>query len=304
MMKPIAHVTVGLLLVVLGSGCEGAKIVTAGTTDKLAMDLAGTGEQLLRRGQIDLCRRFPMADGTAIDVWTVRAETNTGGAVVVLHGDGQSKANYLGMGRELARKGYDVVLIDLRCHGRSGGKYITCGAREKRDVQAVVDALAAEKNITPEPLYVFGVNFGGATAIQYAAIEPKVRGVVAVAPWKDTVSKARRDLGLLISDEQFAVKLDEAGKLADFDPKATSAVLDAATLTCPVYLIHGLLDAVVPVADSQAIYDALTGPRKLKIILPGSPEYLVMIASLDAWYAEQVDLLAKGELEMDEPKKE
>jgi len=45
-------------------------------------------------------------------------------ASVLLHGEEQCKANYLGMGKNLAKMGYDVVLIDLRSHGKSTGKYV------------------------------------------------------------------------------------------------------------------------------------------------------------------------------------
>jgi pimeloyl-ACP methyl ester carboxylesterase len=216
--------------------------------------------------------------------------------MVVLHGLGESKANYFTVGTNLAKKGYDVVLIDLRMHGRSTGKYITCGAREKQDVKTIVDTLAKEGKITPAPLYVCGVSFGGATGIQYAAIEPKVRGVLAVAAWKDTVSKAQRDLGLLAGKEKLEDALEEAGKLGDFDPMTTSALLDIPKVKGDVYLIHGLLDlSGVPVEDSQALFNAAKDPKRLHIITPG-PEQVALMLIWEQWLSDQADMVAKGKI--------
>ncbi len=303
-MKRIAFFMIAVLFSGLCVGCSSSKIVEAGTWDKVAMALTDNADELIKRKTIDLHRVFVMADETDIDVWVINAKEKKGakphGTAILLHGLSEYKAKYLGVGKNLAKMGYDVVLIDLRCHGRSGGKYITCGAKEKQDVKTVVDTLIAEKKIIPKPLYVFGVTFGGATGIQYAAIEPNVRGVVAIAPWKDTVSKARRDVGLLMSKEDFEKVLDEAARVADFNPRTTSAVIDAAKLDCPVYLIHGMFDWVVPLSDSQAILEALPGPKKLKIIPPG-PEQVAVGIGWETWVPEQIEKVVKGKIQKSPP---
>jgi dienelactone hydrolase len=302
-MKRIISLVGACLLLAAGLGCEGKRIVTGGTSgpNKITMELTGTGEQLVARKKIDLSRSFTMPDETVIDAWVVKARTGRDvpkplGTMVVLHGLGESKANYLTVGENLSKKGYDVLLIDLRMHGRSTGKYITCGAKEKRDVKAVVDALAKDGRITAEPLYVCGVSFGGATGIQYAAIEPKVRGVLAVAAWKDTVSKAQRDLGLLADKKKLESALEEAGKLADFDPMTTSALIDIPKINGDVYLIHGLLDiSGVPVEDSQTLFAAAKEPKKFHMITPG-PEQMALMLMWEQWLAEQADIVAKGKI--------
>jgi uncharacterized protein len=287
---------------VLLTGCESSKIVQSGTAprNRITMELVGTGEELLERRKIDAHRVSKASDGVAIDAWAITHRTGEAsrGTVVVLHGEDQSKANYIGVGTNLAQMGYDVVLVDLRMHGRSGGNYITCGAKEKQDVRQVLKAFVKDGVVAPKPIYVFGVTFGGATAIQFAAIEPAVAGVVAIAPWKDTVSKARRDMGQLASQDELETQLDEAGRIADFDPYKTSAVLAAAKVQCPVYLIHGMLDLVVPIADSRDLYNALPGPKKLKIISPG-PEQMAVGIGWESWVPEQIDLVATGKLDFD-----
>jgi len=95
--------------------------------------------------------------------------------------------------------------------------------------------------------------------------------------------------------EDFQDVMDKAGKLADFDPAATSAFNDAAKLKCPVYIIHGLLDLAVPLDDSKAILSQIPGPKKLKVIMPG-PEQIAVGLSLETWVPKQIDMVAKGKL--------
>ena len=297
--------TLALLAMALPLGCSQdfyAKTIVESKTspqNMVLMGLTGSGEHLQAKGVISLHQRFDRPDGVEIDAWVINAKaTPASGTVVLLHGEEQCKANYLGMGKNLAKMGYDVVLIDLRSHGKSTGKYVTLGAKEKLDVKAIVNTLAGEKKIAAGPLYVFGATFGAATALQYAAIEPKVAGVVVIAPWKDAASVARRKLflaGLSMKPEEFQDVMDKAGKLADFDPAATSAFNDAAKLKCPVYIIHGLLDLAVPLDDSKAILSQIPGPKKLKVIMPG-PEQIAVGLSLETWVPKQIDMVAKGKL--------
>jgi len=286
-----------------GCGADfNAKQIIEYNTDpgKVRENIAGTGEHLLEAGRIDLHRSYAMPDGVEIDVWVLRAKNPSGreqanapkGTVVILHGLSESKASfpYFGAGQELATLGYDVILPDLRAHGRSGGKYVTYGAKEKHDVKAVVSNLLSEGEVC-EPIYAFGATLGGATAIQYAAIDNRCKGVMAMTPYKDAVSIARRRL-MMLSDDDFQAALDKAAKLAKFDPAEASSERAAGKLDCPLLLAHGMIDLTVPPEHSEAIYAAAAGPKKLILITPG-PEQIAMFTIMEKWVAEKVDMLAR-----------
>lgn len=51
--------------------------------------------------------------------------------------------------------------------------------------------------------------------------------------------------------------------MAGFDPENASAVSAAARLKCPLILVHGRFDVVVPYQHSQKIYNAAWEPKKL-----------------------------------------
>ena len=154
-------------------------------------------------------------------------------------------------------------------------------------MKAVIDALLEKKEIAPN-IYVFGSNMGGTVAIQYAAIDERVKGVMATAPYKDFVSYARRGRELM-SQKDFDDVIARAGKIADFDPQAASAVLAAAQLKCPLLIVYGFLDLWVPRQDSEAIIAAAPEPRKLLDQVPS----IVMATVMEDWIADTLDKLAR-----------
>lgn len=294
---------------------------------RICQELSGSDEQALKQRRIDYAIECAADDGIKISAWAIKAQTParssqpSGGAnsqpatgansqpaggaptqpaatVVLLHGMGEGKAIYLGVARRLSARGLNAVLIDLRAHGCSGGKYVTYGAKEKHDVMAVLDCLA-QRGLAIGDVYAFGATLGGAAAIQYAAIDPRCKGVVAVAPYKDARSIARWIVFFhapTMSEANFARTLARAGQLADFDPDEASAVAAAGKFAGPMLLVHGLLDLSVPLDHSQAIYDSAGGPRKLIIVTPG-PEQLALGLVWEDWLADRLAELARGNLD-------
>jgi len=293
----------GGLIAGCGTEFNARKIVECDATHgKLVEMLSGSPEALIKDGQISAHRRCETADGTEIDVWIInppplpedQPETPHPGTVLILHGLGESKASfpYPGAGRRLAKMGYDVVLPDLRTHGRSSGKYVTHGAKEKQDVKSVVDQLLQE-GLIHEPVYAFGSTLGAVTAIQYAAIDPRCKGVFAMTPYKDARSIAQIQL-VLPSQKDLDSAIARAGEIAEFDPEEASAVKAAEKLEIPLLLAHAMLDAVVPADNSKAIHAAAAGPTELILINPA--EHVATFTILEDWIAEKMDTLAKTKL--------
>lgn len=296
-------------VLVLCAGCAtddyARKIIEYNTTaGRVLQDLAGSGVQLIQQKQIDAQRRIPAPDKAEMDVYVIKAKPDPSGqrkgalgTMVILHGLTGSKWEfpYFGAGQVLSKKGYDVVLMDLRSHGRSGGKYVTYGAMEKNDVKAVIDSLLKEGMIN-DSIYVFGATLGGAVAIQYAAIDPRCKGVLAMTPYKDMASIARRWMPMTMSDEDFQKVMTRAGEIAAFNPAEASSVEAAKKLHCPLLLVHGVIDLSVPFDHSQAIYDAATGTKKLLAVTPG-PEQVGLAIILEDWIANNMDMIAHGKIQ-------
>jgi len=310
--KPLpTAITMAVLALLASTGCQrddyARRLIEPTANLGQMMDLTASNEQLVQSGKIDAARQFQMPDGVEIDTWIVKAAAAEGpaaetrGTVVILHDLGDSKAPHLSLARRLANRGFDVVLPDLRAHGRSTGRYVTYGAKEKHDVRAIVGELLRDGEIH-EPVYAYGLSLGAATAIQYAAIEPRCKGVVAMAPYQDAQTICRRWMAFhapTMSEADFMSTLERAGQIAGFNPEDASSIRAVQTTTTPLLLVHGLLDSTVPWDQSQAVFDAASEPKQI-IIVPWA-SHITLPAFREQWVAEQIDHIATTGLKTDAP---
>src|SRR5262249_21723795 len=106
--------------------------------------------------------------------------------IFILHGidDEKDLGPYLLFREMLTHKGYRVVQIDFRGHGGSTGQWITYGGVESHDLVQVLDELERQKLIAGE-VGAVGISYGAACAIQWAAIDPRIKAIVAIEPFCD-----------------------------------------------------------------------------------------------------------------------
>ncbi len=294
-MKRFAYLmTAGLLALSAGCGSNHyARQIIQPRSPDVWMAMTGSGAQLVERGFIDSHQRISTTDGIPLDVWVIRNKAEEGGdsrgTVIILHGLHKHKAYHLRLGQMLTERGFDAVLIDLRAHGRSGGEFTTYGAKEKHDVKRVMDRLV-EQGMAHKPFYAFGETLGATVALQYAAIDDRVRGVVADAPYPSFRSQALRTITFsapTMGKEDFSEVIASAARMGDFDPNEVSSIEAVKKLHCPVLLVHGFLTQEVPKDQVRQVYDAAKEPKKIVTD--------VMDRS-DRWMVDQIDDLAKNGL--------
>jgi pimeloyl-ACP methyl ester carboxylesterase len=132
--------------------------------------------------------------------------------------------------------------------------------REVEDLAAAVAFLGREV----DQVALVGSSMGGAVALLYAALAPEIRAVVGIA----TVGEPAKVLPGLAPDAPWSSSvLLEGGLGSTFlqSAQGTDVLAAAATVRCPLLLIHGDGDDVVPLAQAQALVRA--APRgQLKVI--------------------------------------
>ena len=123
-----------------------------------------------------------MADGVDLFVDHYRAGRDT--AVLVCPGFYQHRrtTRCRRIGTAIAAAGFDVLMLDLRGHGDSGGSY-TFGAREPDDLRRVLDRVRPRFR----RLEVLAFSMGAAIAIQTIA-----SGFVAFALWREPIPRRAR----------------------------------------------------------------------------------------------------------------
>ncbi len=187
------------------------------------------------------------------------------GTIFVLHGIRDSKKSMRGWGAMLAQAGYRAVLVDSRGHGRSTGDALTYGVQESLDLTRAVDALAARGLIAGE-VGVMGHSYGAATAIQWAGRDPRVRAVLAVAPFASLRQVVPGYLPFPLPPSFIDRVIQMAGARAGFDPDAASPVDAIRRTRASVLLIHGRADRMIPSWHSEQIYTAGAGSAELVLV--------------------------------------
>lgn len=214
------------------------------------------------------------------------------GTVILLHGIYDSKLTFgVAMGRVLAAAGYRAVLVDLRGHGRSTGDWMTYGVVEANDVSQVITALE-ERHLLAGKLGILGVSYGGAVAIQTAAIDPRVEAVATLGAFSSLrdvvppfghrlVTKRLGTLAWWMLKPTIPDVIAAAGRAADFDPDQASPRIAIAHTKAAVVLIHGSSDDYVPVEEAEALFDAASGPARLVTVRGASHVGLIFLCLND-----------------------
>lgn len=166
----------------------------------------------------------------------------------------------------------NVLLVDQRCSGKSGGHTITFGIREHKDCLAWVD-FAVEHFGPQVKIILTGISMGASTVLMAAGKElpPQVVGVLADCGFstaKDIICKVIRQMKLPVSLAYPFVKL-AAWLLGGFRLEEYSALKAMKTCKVPVIFFHGTGDDFVPWEMSQANYDACPTKKKL-VLVPGA----------------------------------
>ncbi|MFT3916447.1 MAG: alpha/beta fold hydrolase [Anaeromyxobacteraceae bacterium] len=201
--------------------------------------------------------------GVPLRGWRFAAAAPARGVTVVwLHGIGDTRASAAWLARELTPAGFDVLAWDARAHGESGGAACTYGYLERRDVSRALDAAGVKRAI------LVGHSLGAAVALQAAAEDPRVVGVVAVSAFSDLATIARDRAPWFASDAEIREAFRIAEREAGLVVAETSPILSAPRIHAAVLLVHGALDRDTLPEHSRRILAALAGPKELRL-LPG-----------------------------------
>jgi alpha-beta hydrolase superfamily lysophospholipase len=204
-------------------------------------------------------------DGVALEGWWFHAAAQPArGTIVYLHGVADNRGSSVGIADHFVPMGYDVVSYDSRAHGESEGNACTYGYYEKADLARVLDRLDRP------PFIMMGTSMGAAVALQAAADDQRIAGVISIASFSDLRTAAVERAPFFASRNN----LEEAFRLAETEGKfrvdEVSPVRAGAHITVPVLLIHGDHDQETPYAHSVRILASLKGNGRLVPILGGS----------------------------------
>ena len=207
-------------------------------------------------------------NGTKIEGWYVPGKKVGAPVVLVAHGIGANKQNFLYPVKMVNDLGYGVLIIDFRAHGDSRGMFSTLGFREAEDVKASFDWLLARE--PGRPVYALGFSMGAAAVVHAQAKYGIFEKVVLDSCFESLQEMAGKQF-LVIYGPLAPLGWKQlrfwAWGLTGVDPANNSPGQAIRGFgETPVLLIHGGADPLIPYDHSIRLSERLGGQADLWLV--------------------------------------
>lgn len=171
------------------------------------------------------------------------------------HGNAEDLGDIFPRMLSLQRQGFGVLAYDYRGYGTSEGTPSEAGVY--LDIEAAY-AYLIQQGIPPEQILVYGRSVGGGPSVYLAAQKP-VGGVILESTFVTTFRVLTR-IPLLPFD-----RFDNLSRI----PK----------IECPLLILHGTDDGLIPFWHAQTLYRAARDPKRLIPIEGANHNDLLQVAA-------------------------
>ena len=189
---------------------------------------------------------------------------------ILFHGyRSNGRREFSGNNRIAMNLGFNVIVVDERAHGKSGGHTITFGIKERYDCLDWAE-YAAKRFGVDTPIVLSGVSMGAATVLMASSLPlpDNVKAIIADCPYSSPGEIIRKVSGDIKLPPALAYPFVLIGALlfGKFKLWESSAVESVKHTRIPILLIHGDDDRFVPCEMSQKIYASCVSTAELVII--------------------------------------
>jgi uncharacterized protein len=203
--------------------------------------------------------RFTTSDGVRLAAWWVPPAQPDAPVILFSHGNGGNVSHRVGTLRMLHEIGVGTLMYDYRGYGDSEGTPTEEGTY--LDAQAAWRHLTEAMGVPPERIVVHGRSLGGPVAAWLANHESPAA---------------------LVLESTFTSVPDLAAKLFPLLParRLSRFSYDTATyvrqVRCPVLVIHGPDDEMVPYSHGRALFDSVRVPKEFLELRGGHNEGYIL----------------------------
>jgi fermentation-respiration switch protein FrsA (DUF1100 family) len=211
---------------------------------------------------------------------------------------GKNSPKHIALSQRLADRDIASLRFDFTSRYESEGPI-----EEMTYGQGVADLRAAvgfaREALGPLPLGLHGSSMGGAIVLLYAAGHGGVDAIATIAAvgspgplWKDWLGPE----GMARWEREGWTAFEEQRIPWSFyrDAASRDAIAAASQIRCPLLVVHGDADQIVPVEQAVAIHAAAAGPKRI-VLIPGGGhrfdqpgELERMLREVTGWFVENL----------------
>lgn len=204
---------------------------------------------------------------------------------------------YVGAQQKLARQGYVAMAYTTRGFWNSGGVVRVASPQDVSDVSSALDVLLAQTPADPARLGVSGISYGAGLSLLSLAKDARIKTAVAMSGWGDLVDQLYSNqvpnqtwTAVLLGSGYATARMDpEIAQIAArvLNPDSTPAEIETAKVwaaprspssnavvqainarQAPVMISKNWRDEMFTPNSSMALFERLTGPKRL-MLQPG-----------------------------------
>ena len=209
--------------------------------------------------------RLRTADGLTITASYWPGASPNAPAVLLLHGNGASRAAMAPTAAWLARQGYAALAIDFRGHGESSPAQHSFGLGESRDAAAAFAWLKRQQH--GAPVAVLGSSLGGAAALLGPHGPVPADALILIAVYPDIRHAIRNRIGAQLGSWPAMLLEPLLSYQSPFRfgvwPDALSPIEALRRYPGPLLVIGGDRDRYTPPVETRALFNAALGPRQI-----------------------------------------
>ena len=215
---------------------------------------------------------FKTGDGVGLHGWFVPGEAEI--TWLWFHGNGGNISHRLeDLTLLRSRLGVSIFLFDYRGYGRSRGQPSEKGTY--LDGTAALNHLLSRGDVDPEKIVYFGRSLGTAVAV-WLAVRRRPYGLILESPFASAEDMAK------IAYPHLPLHLLVRGKYDSFSK--------IGEISCPLLVLHGDRDELVPISQGQKLYEAAAGPKSFYVI-QGAAHNDTYIAGGEPYYRALGDFI-------------
>jgi len=186
------------------------------------------------------------ADGLSLLAWYHPPLGDRAPVLVYFHGNAGHIGHRADRVRPYIDAGFGALLVEYRGYGGNPGHPTEEGLYA--DARAAVDFLT-QQGVTPERMVFYGESLGTAVAVQIA-LERGCAALVLEAPFTSVAAVAQSRYWMFPVRRLVLDKFDSLAKIGQ--------------VHCPLFVMHGEGDGVVPIRYGRQLYEAARGPKESK----------------------------------------
>lgn len=177
-----------------------------------------------------------------------------------------------GFFRICKRNGFNILLVDERAHGKSGGNVITFGIKERYDCRSWAEYVVKRFGERTD-IFLAGVSMGAASVMMSAelGLPQNVRAIIADCGYSEPpaiIKETVRTMKLPVKPIYQLIKLG-ARVFGKLDLEEAAPLQAVKKLKIPILFIHGAHDSVVPLSMGERLYEVCT-VKKERVVIEGA----------------------------------